>query len=163
MRESFRGVPSILDLFKPALRGLPRLQHLILKGLGDDGLVWLKLPPPMANTGKALASRRRQIENVLTKGPHVYKVGVTADPLFRFYKEPTHESPSPGYYRSPDRFKFMDVIYAAESFDEAALMEAVLIETYKGMPGNRNVRPGGEGRQCGQGPFFTYFVFKSAM
>ena len=42
-------------------------------------------------------------------------------------------------------------------------MEAVLIESHKGKPGNRNARPGGEGRQMHDGPFFTYIVFKSAM
>ena len=57
----------------------------------------------------------------------------------------------------------MYVLYAAACFDEAALMEAVLIESHLGRSGCRNIRPGGEGKKMGKGPFFTYLVFKSAM
>jgi len=145
------------------VRRLPRLQLLFAKGLGDDGLVWLKLPPPSANTGKALAFCRSVVDKLVAKGPHVYKIGVTSDPLFRFYKRPFAESPSPGYYYCHEKFKGMYIIYASVSWDEAALMEAVLIESHKGKPGNRNDRPGGEGRKTDTGPFFTYVVFKLAM
>ena len=142
---------------------MPRLSTLISKGLGDDGLVWLKLPPPAASTGRALAFCRDVIDKLLKKGPHVYKIGVTADPLFRFYKRPSFESSSPGSYYCQDKFKCMYVLYASATWDEAALMEAVLIESHRGCPGNRNDRPGGEGRKCDAGPFFTYVVFKSAL
>lgn len=57
----------------------------------------------------------------------------------------------------------MHVIFCSTTWDEAALMEAALIESHLNQPGNRNVRPGGEGRSVGAGPFFTYVVFKSAM
>lgn len=159
-----QGKDDLARLFKPEVRKLPRLNTLISKGLGDDGLVWLKLPPPAANTGKALSWCRSVIQKMLNKGPHVYKIGITADPLFRFYKRPTFESPSPGYYHCNEKFKGMYVIYAAATFEEAALMEAVLIESHQGLPGNRNERAGGDGRKSDQGPpFFTYIAFKSAM
>lgn len=83
--------------------------------------------------------------------------------MFRFFKEPTLASPSPGYYLSSEKFKCMHVLYCGVTWEEAALMEAVLIASHLSKPGNRNVRPGGEGRQVGAGPFFTYVVFKSAM
>ena len=150
-------------LFKPALRKSETLSLLISDGLGSDGLVWLKLPPPTANAGKALAWSRQVVDSLLAKGPHVFKIGITADPLFRFYKESSLHSPSPGYYRGHEKFTGMDVLYAATTWEEAALVEAILIETYRETPGNRNVRPGGEGRVCGHGPFFTYLVFKSAL
>ena len=149
-------------MFKPALRNSEKLSCLISDGLGSDGLVWLKLPPPTANSGVALASCRGVIDSLLARGPHVYKIGITADPLFRFYKVPTAHSPSPGYYKCHEKFTGMDVIYAALTWDEAALMEAVLIDSHKGNPGNRNERPGGEGRVTGQGPYFTYLVFRPA-
>ena len=85
------------------------------------------------------------------------------DPLFRFYKQPTSTSQSPGYYYAKEKFKCMHVIFGATSWDAAALMEAALIESHQHKPGNRNVRPGGEGRDVGEGPYFTYVVFKSAM
>lgn len=142
---------------------MPRMEALILEGLGDDGLIWLKMPPPTCSSGQSLAFCRRVIENILSRGPHVYKIGVTANPLYRFYKRPTLDSPSPGYYYSREKYKTMYIIYSAATFGEAALMEAVLIEGHRNMPGCRNENPGGEGRKADQGPFFTYVVFKSAM
>ena len=125
--------------------------------------MWLKLPPPNSNTGKSLAWCRERVDRIKFECPQVYKIGVTADPMFRFFKEPTLASPSPGYYLSSEKFKCMHVLYCGVTWEEAALMEAVLIESHLSKPGNRNVRPGGEGRQVGAGPFFTYVVFKSAM
>lgn len=81
----------------------------------------------------------------------------------RFYKQPCLGSPSPGYYFCQEKFKCVYVLYAAACWEEAALMEAVLIEQEINKPGCRNVRPGGEGRRMDRGPFFTYLVFKSAM
>ena len=150
-------------MFRPVVREHPRLRALIENGLGDDGLVWLKLPPPTANTGKALAFCRKTIDQVLAQGPMVYKIGVTADPLVRFYKSPTLQNPSPGYYNCKEKFKCMYILYAGVTWEEAALMEAVLIESHQGKPGNRNILAGGEGRKQVAGPFFTYLVFKSAM
>ena len=151
-----------MELFKPSLRNLPALRKLLLSGLGRDALVWLKLPPVSANTGQALACCRKVIKHVLEQGPTVYKIGITADPLLRFYKKPCSGSPSPGYYQSHEKFKCMYVLYAGSTWEEAALMEAVLIEPHLNKPGCRNVRPGGEGRRMEHGPFFTYIVFKSA-
>ena len=143
------------------MRDSPVLRRLISHGLGSDALVWLKMPPATANTGQSLACCRKVVATVLDKGPTVYKIGVTGDPLLRFYKEPCTASPNPGYYKSHEKFKCMYVLYAGATWEEAALMEAVLIESHLGKPGNRNIRPGGEGRRMGQGPFFTYLVFKS--
>lgn len=83
--------------------------------------------------------------------------------MFRFFKEPTFASPSPSYYSSGENFKCMHVLYCGVTWEEAALMEAVLIESHLSKPSNPNVRPRGEGRQVGAGPFFTYVVFKPAM
>ena len=152
---------KVLYLFKPCMRDSPVLRRLISHGLGSDALVWLKMPPATANTGQSLACCRKVVATVLDKGPTVYKIGVTGDPLLRFYKEPCTAPPNPGYYKSHEKFKRMYVLYAGATWEEAALMEAVLIESHLGKPGNRNIRPGGEGRRMGQGPFFTYLVFKS--
>ena len=83
--------------------------------------------------------------------------------MFRFFKEPTFASPSPSYYSSGENFKCMHVLYCGVTWEEAALVEAVLIESHLSKPSNPNVRPRGEGRQVGAGPFFTYVVFKPAM
>ena len=139
------------------------MKSLITDGLGTDGLVWLKLPPPRANSGQALKWCKAKIDSLLNRGPHVFKIGITSNPLFRFYKEPSHMCPSPGYYRCGDKFKGMHVLFAGSTFEEAALMEAALKDVYQGRPGNRNMRAGGEGRNSETGPFFTYLVFKLAM
>ncbi len=60
-----------MQLFKPTLRGLPRLKSLVMDGLGTDGLVWLKLPPPRANAGQALKWCKAKIDSLLNRGPHV--------------------------------------------------------------------------------------------
>ncbi|CAE7661599.1 UPF1, partial [Symbiodinium sp. KB8] len=94
-----------LDMFKPSVRDLPRLRELLLQGLGSD-------------------ARVNKVASILSLGPTVYKIGLTGDPMFRFYK-------------------------------------AVLIAEFQGRPGNRNINPGGEGRQVYDPPYFTYIVFKS--
>lgn len=140
---------------------LPRLSSLISEGLGQDSRVQLHLPPPNTSSGKALEWSGRKISSIL-RVPCVYKIGITADPMFRFYKEPTNSSPTCGYFLCHEKFVAMRVIFAALTFQEAGLMEAILIESHKGQPGNRNIRPGGEGKQIGNCPFFTYIVFKPA-
>ncbi len=147
---------KVLQHFRPSLRALPRLHKLIQGGLGSDGLVWLKMPPANYTAGQQLSWCKAKISSVLSQGPHVYKIGITADPIFRFYKVPTVSSPSPGYYRCHEKFK-------AQSFDEASLMEAALIEAHVGKPGCRNVKLGGEGRRSEDPPFFTCAVYKLAM
>ena len=128
-----------------------------------DPRIQLKLPPVSANAGQALAWCREIIRKLLIQGPHVYKVGITGHPVFRFYKKPSQVSPSPGYFYEKDKFQFMWLLYAAATWEEAALMEAVLIESLLHKPGCRNLRPGGEGRQVFAGPYFCYIVYKSLL
>ncbi len=141
------------------------LTELISDGLGRDGLVWLKLPPAMASAGRSLEWCKNKIAHVLDEGPQVFKIGITANPLHRFYRKPNVDelNPSPGYYFSREKFKCMHVVFCGSTWDEVALMEAILIQLYKDTPGNRNVRPGGEGRKMAEGPYFTYIVFKPAI
>ena len=120
----------------------------------------MKLPPPSAKAGKALQLTKQSIASTLAKGPAVFKVGLAGDPLFRFYKKPSPSSPSPGYFYDRERYEYMHVVYAGATWDEASLMEAVLISEFLGKPGNRNINSGGEGRKVFEPPFFTYVVFK---
>ena len=134
-----------------------------MQGLGCDPRVVLKLPRPEASAGKALLWAREAIQGVLEKGPTVYKIGLTGNPEFRFYKKPSRASPSPGYFYDPEKYQYMYVIFAGATWDEASLMEAVLISEFRAKPGNRNMNPGGEGRQVYDPPYFTYLVFKSLL
>ncbi|CAE7337067.1 unnamed protein product [Symbiodinium natans] len=152
-----------IQLFKAPVRALPRLAYLLREGLAADLRVKLRLPPPLANAGKALQWAKSVVRGVLDTGPTVHKIGLSGNPLFRFYKKPSVASPSPGYYHSADRFQGMYVLFAGSTWDEASLMEAVLISEFRDTAGNRNVNPGGEGRQVYDPPYFTYFVFKSLM
>ncbi|CAE7244235.1 UPF1 [Symbiodinium sp. CCMP2592] len=157
------GCYKQLEMFKPSVRHLPRLQQLLLDGLGNDDRVKLCLPPPLLNAGKALLSIRERVASILRLGPTVYKIGLTGDPLFRFYKVPSKTNSSAGYRYDIDQYAEMQVLFAGATWDEAALMEAVLISEFQGRPGNRNINPGGEGRQVYDPPYFTYIVFKSAL
>ena len=154
------GEPNV-EAFKPSVARLPRLSELLQQGLGLDTRVQLKLPPPHANAGKALQWTRKVIENVLHKGPSVFKIGLTGNPMFRFYKRPCAASPSPGYFHERDKYQYLYVVYAGATWDEASLMEAILISEFRHLPGNRNVNPGGEGRQAYDPPYFAYLVFKT--
>ena len=153
------GNPELL--FRPSVVRSPRFLGLLQKGLLDDPRVVCKMPPPSLNAGRCLAYCREALQNVLCRGPTVYKIGLTADPLFRFYKKPSPVSPSPGYFYERDRFEIMYIVYAARTFEEAALMEAALIEPHLHRQGCRNILPGGEGRQVNEGPFFCYMVCKT--
>ena len=144
------------------MRALPRLSELLLNGLAADPRVCLKLPPPHANAGKVLQWAKQILCSVLGKGPTIFKIGLTGNPLFRFYKVPSKTSPSPGYHHDREKFQHMYILFAGATWDEASLMEAILISEFQGKPGNRNVNPGGEGRKVYEPPFFTYVVFKSA-
>ena len=152
---------KILDAFKPTVKSLPRLRQLINGGLGADGRVKLKMPAPSCTAGQSLRWSRKIIESILDKGPHVYKIGLTGDPMFRFYKKPSHTSPCPGYFHDRDKYQAMYLLFVGATWDEAALMEAILISLFQGKPGNRNIKPGGEGRQVYSPPYFTYLVYKS--
>ena len=151
---------NILQDFKASVRELPRLPALLMDGLCDDQRVKLKLPPARASAGKALQAAKDVINSVLCKGPTVYKIGLTGNPIFRFYKKPSKASPSAGYFHDKERFQYMYVLFAGATWDEAALMEAVLISEFSAKPGCRNVNPGGEGRKVFDPPYFTYLVFK---
>ncbi|CAE7591274.1 unnamed protein product [Symbiodinium sp. CCMP2456] len=152
-----------LEMFKPSVRDLPRLQELLLKGLGKDDRVKLCLPRPLLSAGKALLSIRERVAGILRLGPTVFKIGLTGDPMFRFYKVPSRTNASAGYRYDLDQYAEMQVLFAGATWDEASLMEAVLIAEFQGRPGNRNINPGGEGRQVFDPPYFTYIVFKSAL
>lgn len=97
------GQTNIPGLFKPALMTLPRLNVLISEGLGKDTRMQLKLPPPGATSGQALQWCRKKISNILVV-PCVYKIGLTADPMLRFYKEPTNSAPSCGHFLCHEKF-----------------------------------------------------------
>ena len=54
----------------------------------------------------------------------------------------------------------MKPICVTESSFSAALLECMLISKFKGTPGCRNERPGGETASPGEGPHFTYLVYR---
>ena len=147
-----------LEMFKPSVRDLPRLRELLLQGLGNDDRVKLRLPRPLLCAGKALLSIRERVANILSLGPTVFKIGLTGDPMFRFYKVPSRTNVSAGYRYDLEQYEEMQVLFAGATWDEASLMEAVLISEYQGRPGNRNVNPGGEGRQVYDPPYFIHCV-----
>lgn len=94
--------------------------------------------------------------SLFKKGPAVYKIGITENPIERWMKK------SYGYKCDPyDDWEQMVILYVGADSMHCALVEAHLIHRFCGRSGCRNVNPGGESAKPGPGPFFTYVVWKS--
>ena len=110
---------------------------------------------PKATASTYLAHAETQIRKLFIKHPAVYKIGITFNPAQRW----TH--PKYGYSRDPfERWEGMKVIFASESSFAAALVESSMIRIFKGCPGCRNEKPGGETASQQEGPYFAYVVYR---
>lgn len=112
-------------------------------------------PSSNVATSSNVASHVQRRTGLSAKHPCVYKVGITGNP-FRRWSHPTY-----GYSRDRfERWQGLKVIaITADSFS-ASLLETMLITAFKGSPGCRNERPGGESAASHAGPFFTYVLYR---
>ena len=143
-----------LELLPDAIRNLERLNNEILPSLKESDFAEhsVDFDLPQSTLASAVISHGElTIRSLTSKKPCIYKVGVTKDPIHRweFYKEDKQ-----------NRFTNMKVIYAHGHAHGVCFLEASLIRLFLGLPGNRNIRWGGEGLQEGLGPFFCYIVYR---
>ncbi|CAK9106713.1 unnamed protein product [Durusdinium trenchii] len=85
----------------------------------------------------------------------VFKIGFTHCPHSRL------RNPVFGYLGELQKWERMVIVFASSEAVGPAFLEAALIQKYKGTPGCRNERDGGETVKESEGPYFTYFVYQS--
>ena len=76
-----------------------------------------------------------------------FKIGVTADPNYRFH------------YYARENFHSMTLIHVSDSADVVNMLEAALIQSHMHIQGCRNINFGGEGAMArNPPPYYTYIV-----
>ena len=108
--------------------------------------------------GKVLKHCTLLIDGVLALYPGcvVFKIGVTTDPVRRYFDKTI------GYAKDKD-FEKMVVLCRTHTAEGIGFLEAALIMKYGGVPGCRNVGPGGENVHKGfaePGAFYSYVVYR---
>ena len=142
------------------LIGLPRVWEEILPELSAsnnaDGCIAFELcQSPKASASAVLKHAEQSVRRLFGKHPAVYKVGISSSPLHRW----THSVY--GYARDRyEKWQGMKVVAASDTSFSAGLVESFLINQFQGQPGCRNERPGGETPDPGEGPHFTYVVYR---
>ena len=97
--------------------------------------------------------------SLFRKTPTVYKIGITENVINRWYGKVY------GYKQDPhDDWKQLVVLYVGSDSMQCGLIEAHLIDRFRGRSGCRNVLRGGEGvkKDPYAGPYFTYVVWHKA-
>jgi len=95
--------------------------------------------------------------SLFRKKPAVYKIGITENVINRW------NGKLYSYKRDPhDDWQQLVVLYVGSDSVQCGLIEAHLIDRFRGRSGCRNVLRGGETAKPGPGPFFTYVVWRKA-
>lgn len=109
--------------------------------------------PQSSNAGAVLAHAVQLVRQTVERGPTIFKIGITADPVHRW------GNPKYGYQHDRDSYQQMVVFSEADSAG-AAMLEASLISMFKNTSGCRNTAPGGESARQGCA-IYTYVVFRN--
>ena len=149
-----RWVMSLRD----DLIGLPRIWEELLPQLCDSNNADGRIVFELCQSSKAsavLEHAEQSVQKLFAKHPAVYKVGISSNPVQRW----THSVY--GYARDRyERWQGMKVLAACDTSFSAGLVESFLINKFRGQPGCRNDRPGGETPAPNPGPHFTYVVYR---
>lgn len=110
---------------------------------------------PKATASQVIACAEARIHELSLRHPAVFKIGITSNPIRR-WGHSTY-----GYKHDViERWEGLKVLSIVPCSFSAALIETALITKFKGTPGCRNERPGGETACPGDGPHFVYVVFR---
>lgn len=149
-----------IDKLRQDVACLPRLATEILPQLQEttncDGRIISDIPKnPKATASQVARHVECRVSKLSSEHPAVFKIGITASPVHRWCHRVY------GYGRDrKEKWQGMKILSVnADSFS-AALLESFLISKFKGTPGCRNENPGGETASPGDGPFFTYVVYR---
>ena len=95
------------------------------------------------------------VARLSSRHPAVFKVGITVNPIHRWMHRLY------GYcHDHREKWQGMRVVAVNASAFTGALLETILISTYKETPGCRNESPGGETASPADGPHFVYVVYR---
>ena len=139
---------------------LPRLRKEILpmfdQSKAASGHIHVDIHKnPKATASQVIAFAEARIHALSVQHPAVFKIGLTSNPIRR-WGHATY-----GYKHDViERWEGMKVLSIVRCSFSAALIETTLITKFKGTPGCRNERPGGETACPGDGPHFVYVVFR---
>lgn len=139
---------------------LPRLGTEIIPDLLESGYGNGKVEFDIPKNPRASASHVAKhvvdcVSKLSCKHPAVFKIGITANPIKR-WKHPVY-----GYCLDRrEKWQGMKVVSVNSSSFSAALLESFMISKFKGNLGCRNENPGGESACPGEGPHFTYVVYR---
>lgn len=158
--SGFGGAEKWIHMLRQDVVGLPRLHEEVIPGLLESlyckGSITFDLPKsPKATAYQVTQHAERCVANLSNKYPAVFKIGITSSPVKRWIH--------PVYGYSLDRrehWQGMKIISITSTSFSAALIETMLISRFKGTPGCRNEKPGGESASPGEGPHFTYVVYR---
>lgn len=148
-----------ISSLRPDVLGLRRLSAEILPNLLEtgycDGKIGFDIPKnPKATASQVIQHVERCVSRLSSKHPAVFKIGITQDPVGRWQNKVY------GYCRDREKWQGMKIMSISSTSFAAGLLETMLINKYRGTPGCRNERPGGESAAPSDGPHFTYVVFK---
>ena len=138
---------------------LPRLYLEVLPQLHEtdycNGCISFDIPYLRATASQVSQHAQRAISSLFRKHPAVFKIGITSCPAKRW------ANPVYGYVLDKrERWQGMKIICVTSNSFSAALVESMMISQFKDTPGCRNEKPGGETASPGEGPHFTYVVYK---
>lgn len=111
---------------------------------------------PAKLAGAVLEHAVDVIQQLLSVGPTVFKIGLTKDPVHRWKGKVW------SYKFDADRYQQMIVVMEVQTSDAAGFAEAALINVFRGTCGCRNDASGGEGLPAKPlvVPYFIYVVYR---
>ena len=149
-----------IGMLRQDVVNLPRLRMEVVPELLENqfcnGNITFDLPKnPKATASQVAQHAENAIRRLSKQHPAVFKIGLTSGPVKRW------QHPRYGYALDKrEKWRGMKIICVTASSFSAALLETMLISIFKGTPGCRNEKPGGETASPGEGPHFTYVVYR---
>ena len=158
-RESYGASEQWFHNLRSDVVCLSRLHLEVMPELVDsgkcNGCIIFDLPKSKSNASQVARHCEECISKLSRKHPAVFKVGITSNPVRR-WMHPTY-----GYALDcKERWQGMKILFVAANSFSVALLESFMISQFKGKPGCRNEKPGGESACPGEGPHFLYVVFR---
>ena len=150
-REQLVSANYYKTLVPAALHLMPRLEP-VMRAVLQDPTILIEFSPTNQLASRVLSHAEGRIR-MLHSSSLTYKIGLTADPAYRWRKA------EHAYCREiPKTFATMRLLAILEYGESAAYLEASLISTFNVHPACKNIAAGGESASKMEGPFFVYAV-----
>ena len=150
-REQLVSTNYYKMLAPASLHWMPRLEP-VMRAVLQDPTILIEFSPTNQLASRVLSHAEGRIR-MLHSSLLTYKIGLTADPAYRWRKA------EHAYCREiPKTFATMRLLAILEYGESAAYLEASLISTFNVHPACKNIAAGGESASKMQRPFFVYAV-----